>query len=320
MSSERVPVPEFRQIRGIDNTSNPVRVSSSKMRHFLSLVNYYTDREGMLHTRDGFNQSISGSNIHSLFEDVFIEGSTLKQFTGNGSIALTTLSTTHEAEYARSSDRIFLTNETDIGYIKDYRYTPFLGTGKTYKIRMPAGQLIEHYRGRLYVAKGSKVYISDGIAYGVTDIRDGFLRFGGYVTMFKAVTSGIYVSCSGATFFLAGESPDKFVSKRVLGCAAIQGSALAIEDININLSFFRRLPQGELVALWLGSDGYVYIGFSDGVVRVVSEYMMSVDPSNKARACFRMVGSTPQYVVTIQTEAFTGQITTSQLSQGTIGF
>jgi len=96
----------------------------------------------------------------------------------------------------------------------------------------PAGQLLAYYKGRMYVAVGDTLYMSEPFAYELFDLRNN-LVLDGPITMLAPVedagASGFFIGTTASTGVLLGESPDDFKYAQRCDYGAVQG-ALAYVD------------------------------------------------------------------------------------------
>ncbi|MBF0608988.1 MAG: hypothetical protein SFH39_00770 [Candidatus Magnetobacterium sp. LHC-1] len=84
-----------------------------------------------------------------------------------------------------------------------------LATGNCYPA--PPGQLLEFYRGRVYIASGNVVYYSLPNSYELFRIGSDYLPFDSDVTMLAAVDDGLYVATASTVYFLQGNEPPMMV-------------------------------------------------------------------------------------------------------------
>jgi hypothetical protein len=128
-----------------------------------------------------------------------------------------------------------------------------------FKGRMFGGDIVRYWRGRLLVAKGTRVYMSDPMRYGMYDPRDGFLQFPRRVLMMRPVEGGIFFGTTDGVKFYSGSGPTDMTIKDTGGTAPVEGtdtlvSADEFGDIGI---------KGKFVALWLAANGFI-VGQPDG--------------------------------------------------------
>lgn len=144
--------------------------------------------------------------------------------------------------------------------------TPGKAAATQYLHRMPGGDIVRVYKGRLLAARGATLVFSEPFNYGLTSRRHNFMQFEQPITMVEAVEAGVYVGAGSVVYFLDGDGPHNF--KQVVAsfnapvprASALLPSARLPDD-------FERLTDAP-VAVWLGSLGYS-IGLASGQVHDV---------------------------------------------------
>ena len=97
----------------------------------------------------------------------------------------------------------------------------------------PAGQLLAYFKGRVFVAVGDTLYMSEPFAYELFDLRN-HLILDGPITMLATVedtggASGFFIGTTTSTGVLTGESPADFKYAQRCDYGVVQG-ALAYVD------------------------------------------------------------------------------------------
>ena len=179
--------------------------------------------------------------------------------------------------YVAVNGTVYYTNGVVIGYIEDGTDKAFTDPGVTFKISPPPGQIIRHFNGRLYIAKGPVLWFTDAMAFGRVDTRTGFKQFPSDIRTIRPVDGGLFISDADETFFMSGPSPDK-ASLKTVGKAAITGS-----DLSIQGRLFSKEIQGS-VAFFTTEDG-ICMGMSDGTVISMTSSTYKL-PSAKRGAIF----------------------------------
>jgi hypothetical protein len=286
---------------GMNNVEESFRIpaTTDKSWHKLfdmdALENLDIDNSYVLSTRPGSDLELAGTDIHSLWSDgetcLFVDSPTLYkmnlQYTAMsiGTVGMGRMS------YATWNDRIYMTNDSYIGYLHDNALTVLADPGITYKLPLPAGRFIAYYRARLYVAKGKVLYISDALCDHY-DIRTGFRVFANDITMLIAVEKGLYVS-DGVTWFVFGAEPDEFQKKQILDSDAIPYTA-----VSINGKIMGDGIPGECV-LWTSTDG-ICLGDSDGTVKNLTRSRYAMSEHAVGGAVVRNLNETVHYITVLQ--------------------
>lgn len=144
-----------------------------------------------------------------------------------------------------------------------------------FQARMPAGDDICHYNGRLFVSRGTVIRYSEPYAYGRTDPRFNYLDLRSPIRFIAAVDDGIYAGTNAGTVFISGSTPKDF-AYRVVGPAPV-----ATGSIMVPASIVGGAGRQPVVA-WLGTDGFS-IGAPGGAVK--SEQSQRIALAEHGRAC-----------------------------------
>ena len=133
---------------------------------------------------------------------------------------------------------------------------------KTQYDNMPAGNILEHLNGVMYVASGSIVYHSLPMRYGLCDLTQNFYMFPADVSVMLAVADGLFV-CADKTYFLSAPGTPEVRQAEILSFGAVSGTGT------------RMLNSQDVV--WFSPRGQV-IGSAGGQVKLVTEaaYMPGV--------------------------------------------
>ena len=97
---------------------------------------------------------------------------------------------------------------------------------------LPAGQIIEYYRGVVYVGAFDTVWYSEPFRYELCDLSRNFIPFSNDLTLIGAVDDGIYFGTDDEIFFAEGEGPKKFKISKVADYGAIFGTAQKLTRSN----------------------------------------------------------------------------------------
>jgi hypothetical protein len=297
---------------GVNNVDDPVELSGEriltsegyKFIYPLQIAeNVYIDNEYGLHSRAGYALALAGKP-HSMWSNLdksiclFVEGSSLFRFNEDESITQLVAGLTFglPMSYAEFNDRIYFSNDVNIGYLKEN--VPYQITVPTaqFKLPLPPGKFLAVYRARLYVAKGPVLYIGDALSdcYDVRGKLASFRNFSSDITMVQPVDNGIYVSDSEQVWFLKGLGPDEMTRE-------VANSSPAIPYTNqlIGGQYVGDGAKHEDFALWTGASG-ICMGDSGGAVGnvTVSKFVMS--KHNLGAAVVKITNNEAYYINTLR--------------------
>ncbi len=262
-----------------------------------TLENLDIDNQFALTTRAGSDLKLAGTDVHSMWSDnnicLFVDGGSLyelsKSYTSTS--LLSGLTAGHLMSYALWNDKVYLTNGHYIGYYKSNSVTALADPGVTYKLPLPSGQRIAYYKGRLYVAKGEVLYISDALCDHY-DIRTGFRVFENDITMLIAVDKGLYVA-DGKTWWVPGAEPEEFQKIMVSDTDAIPYTDRLVSGILVGDGI-----EGN-VAIWTSTEG-VCLGDNSGTVKNLSRIRYAMSSHGAGGAAIRESGGQVHYITTLQ--------------------
>ena len=294
------PLFSFSRFSGMNNVEEAFRLPVTRDAHWNILADMETlenldiDNSMVLSTRPGSDLELAGTDVHSLWSDgttcLFVDTPIL--YSLSKAYAATELGTVGSGRmsYAPWNDRIYLTNGNYIGYLKD-TLNALVDPGMTYKVPLPAGKFIAYYRGRLYVAKGKVLYISDALCDHY-DIRTGFRVFANDITMLVAVDKGLYMA-DGETWFISGAEPEEFHRDKVLDVDAIPYTATVINGEYVGDGL-----QGNH-NLWVSAEG-ICLGDSSGGVKNLTRSRYHMGSYGVGGAAVRNVNGTVHYIATLE--------------------
>jgi hypothetical protein len=156
---------------------------------------------------------------------------------------------------------------------------------------MVSNHLIEHFNGRLYVARDNEICFSDPMALMRTDRRRNFKQLTSRVTLLSAVEDGIYVSDLEKTYFVGGGDPAETVLVKKADYPAIPYTAQKIDASRIG-----DLGLSDLAILWASRMG-ICLGASGGQFKnLTEEHFRILEEPYSAAAMIRKAGIFPQFV------------------------
>jgi len=228
------------QFAGIDNVNlltdmEQVNDQGHKY-YFASAVNFDLTNKRDMRRRDGYRllHDFGLPDVHSIwsFKDdcFFMVGDSLYRLNSNltytlllGGFGISPMN------YAEVYGKYYFTNTTEIGRIDSNGISAIPSPTDNFKVKMPAGHLMEWYNQCLYIAVGNIIYCSDPTFPGQYDYRHGLLPFNSRITMLKAVTDGLWVSDSENIYFLGGDTVLNFSTSHKQKVPVIERSAAVID-------------------------------------------------------------------------------------------
>jgi hypothetical protein len=283
---------------GIDNRLPNHSVSKN---HLRNAVNVDIDNTGRLRSRKGYTKIYSSSGSHSLYScplgTFFVDGTALKVLnTDNTSVTIFNgISGTvcycyinGEVYFSdRAKARKINSGLTVVPWGVDTDTTISVNSGN-YSLDVdiynpvPVADIIRFYRGRIYVVAGSVVWYTDPYAYDIFKYASNYLQFPNTITVFEAVTNGIWC-VSDKTYFLGGTEPKEFIVQTQLNYGAIANTSLEVPNTND--------------VMWMSQRG-LCMGDQDGQVVNLQEQHVAVNPGTTGAAIIREHDGLKQYVAT----------------------
>jgi hypothetical protein len=138
--------------------------------------------------------------------------------------------------------------------------------------RMRGGRFLRHWRGRIIVARGRNLFMSEPMRYGLTDPRHGFVQMPTRITFLQPVEGGIFVGQTGGVLFLDGEAPDTLKVVRTGAAAPTPGTAIEVNGSELTGDFVQGAQKH---AVWWGARGYA-VGAPSGAVVEPQSQRLSV--------------------------------------------
>ena len=229
---------------GINNVNDPnaLQVGPETGDVFLTKADNVDITDSKRASRRAGSESVyTGSySIHSLFtaEDgvYFVEGSSLKVIDDLYSTATITtgLNSNLRMNYVDVGGVVYYTNGYNKGYVYNRVASSFVAPVDEFKVQMPAGHLIEYYNGRLYIAVGNVVYVSDAFHLMQYDQRFGMMLFEDRVTTLKASKDCMWIGTTKNIICLVGGSPADFIYQTKTDYGAIENSAVTTVATNFS--------------------------------------------------------------------------------------
>lgn len=153
----------------------------------------------------------------------------------------------------------------------------------------PAGHLVAHYRGHMFVAVGDTIFISQPYGYELFDLRR-YLQLDGRITLLAPFTdkerslasgtdSGFFVGTDRSMGVMAGTDPDNFQYVPKVDYGAIPGTVQYVDGslVRDGGAGARKLP------MWLSAKG-VCIGLPDLLINNLTRSRYAFDAGGQGAA------------------------------------
>jgi len=149
----------------------------------------------------------------------------------------------------------------------------------------PVGNIVAFKPGGLMlIAVGPVLWINYApFAFGLYNLRSGFVQFGSDITMICPVFSGVFVSDSERTWFLRGESWFDFVQEPVADCPALKWS-LATEKVRVRDMGDMGVEMPGFGRVWASTEG-VCVGMDDGTMINLTKEKINYPGGHDTGAC-----------------------------------
>lgn len=264
---------------GLNTVVDPVRIEYDWREGISDLavaVNVTITQGNRINRRKGKTLRLSASGAHSLFCDggecVFVRDSSL-YLLGSDSVSsrlLRSLTSNAKMSYAQVGNKIYFTNNADLGYVEEgiactwSKTTDYVGPVTRKSITGPfAGNHLAFRNGRMYISTDNVLWYSMYLAINWYRLASSFFQFNSHIRMVKPVKDGLYVSTEKRVYFLHGDTPKSFVRDEVVPYPALEWSdAIGHEDG----SSFPDLGFSGSCALWVTKEGAM-VGSPSGIVK-----------------------------------------------------
>lgn len=155
-----------------------------------------------------------------------------------------------------------------------------------------AGQLIAEFSGRVLLARGRRLHVTEPYAHELMDLRRGF-SMASRIVLLAPVDDGVYLGTGSEVIFLPGNDPAKWEYKAKLGYGAIPGTVAYVnaEDLGPELS-------GE-AAIFATKEG-VCVGFPGGTIKNLTKERFQYPLADRGAAVVRKHGGMIQYLMVLE--------------------
>ena len=267
---------------GLDTVTDPTRLDTvavktsdgfKTVRSLVEAMNVEIDNSYALSSRAGLTSKLTGTSLHSLWANAagtlcyFCDGLGLyKLHTDYSRTLIATLSNPDRTSFEEFNDRIYYSNGTDIGYIKEDVCYNIPQQIKRYKEPLPAGSFLCVYKGSLYVAKDIILYVGDPLS-DCYDVRSGYRFFDSDITMLLSVEMGFYVSDKNKVWFLSQSGSAPLELQREL---ADTSPAIPYTGIRVSGNSIGEEGLPGMTGMWVSKKG-ICVGDAKGDVTNITK-------------------------------------------------
>lgn len=170
--------------------------------------------------------------------------------------------------------------------------------------RMPAGDIVRVFNGRLMVSSGTVLRFSQPFRFGLTSRRHDFVQFESPIYFVEPVAGGVFVGVrDGAVYFLAGSGPNDFTMSVVSTNEPVRFASTLVPPRSLGAKLAEKLDSP--CCIWLGTSGYS-IGLPDGTVMDSQADRISLDEQGAAYTTTLLNRGIRQVVSVVESSASAG--------------
>jgi hypothetical protein len=159
---------------------------------------------------------------------------------------------------------------------------------------LPPGDIVRFWNGRVLVAAMNLLCWSESLRFGLMH-QDSMLRFGARITLMEPVGeggdgAGVFIADHKRTYFMSGESPEKWSRVIRYPHAAVPGTSVVMPGTAFGLE--TTAP----VAFWMAANGVFVLGLPGGKVVPITEGRLALPDAERGAAMFRETAGLRQIV------------------------
>lgn len=153
--------------------------------------------------------------------------------------------------------------------------------------RTPASSVLCAFRGRIYLAIGSRLYYTLPLRYGLIRRHETYLPMPSDITGIAATNEAMYVGTEKGVFVLSGDDPTNMQRRDVDGFGMVRGTAT-------------RLRRGDDVSvLWWSKEGVLFRASADGV-QALTRNRLALPEFGSGAVLYRELEGLSQLVSTLK--------------------
>lgn len=156
--------------------------------------------------------------------------------------------------------------------------------------------ILEAYNGRIYMANGKTLWVTELFRYHYVDRTRNFMQFEHEITMLMAMTDGIYVGTTGGLYFIHGRMLGEFKLSIVVASPVLPGSGVWVPtDLVHPQAINGPVPTGD-AAVFMTEAG-ICAGFDGGSCYNLTQAKVTFPRAVSAAALFRQLDGVNQFLV-----------------------
>lgn len=143
--------------------------------------------------------------------------------------------------------------------------------------RLPAGQFIRGFNGRIYVADGDTLWFSQAMRPHLCNRAHNYIRFAGDIRFIEPLAIGMMVADDRGVWLLEGGDPGAANLRQISPARVMMGSSIRVPA---TATLRTQLPTAAV--LWLSEDGYM-VAADSGETESLNQKRVKVPVSGRGR-------------------------------------
>ncbi len=160
----------------------------------------------------------------------------------------------------------------------------------------PLASIVEEHNGRIYLAVGDVLWVTELFLYSKVDKHRNFIQFEHPITMLYSGGGGLYVGTEQKVYFLRGSFAQGMPMSTVLDAGAVPGSLAEVPAPMVHPGAGQQtIPEGDL-PVFMSSVG-ICVGLDNGEVHNLTDGRVKFPAMARAAAAHRDEPGCSQYIV-----------------------
>jgi hypothetical protein len=160
----------------------------------------------------------------------------------------------------------------------------------------PAGQILEYYKGRIYIGSFDALWYTEPFRYELCDMSTNFIQFESDMSLVGAVEDGMYFGTDNEIIFAGGDQPKSFKLEQKADYGAIFGTMQKIQRPDVG--------RNEVMStlLMFASTKGICIASKGGDLQNQSRDTFLYEPAYSGASLVRRTRGIDQYLFTLNGE------------------